>query len=169
MARRLDGDLPDGAATAALRRERARLERAIRARVLRTPGSEVGLGRHPPVKDLLDALDGAALVSVINVDGVLHAVTLARRRARLHAVGPMSDAVREVDFARFLLNRMSRRPPSRADAAMMDRSGRLLESALLGPAVADLPRDARVVVVPPGRLHALPWALLPSPGSGRSA
>jgi CHAT domain-containing protein len=40
-------------------------------------------------------------------------------------------------------------------------TGPKLEQALLGPAVRLL-GDGPVVVVPPGRLHAIPWALLPA-------
>jgi CHAT domain-containing protein len=44
---------------------------------------------------------------------------------------------------------------------MVDQVGRRLEAALLGTAVAGS-GGRPVVVVPPGRLHAVPWALLPS-------
>jgi CHAT domain-containing protein len=44
---------------------------------------------------------------------------------------------------------------------MVDQVGRRLEDALLGTAVTGF-QNRSVVVVPPGRLHAVPWALLPS-------
>ncbi|BFO19203.1 hypothetical protein SHKM778_55910 [Streptomyces sp. KM77-8] len=44
---------------------------------------------------------------------------------------------------------------------MVEAAGRRLEELLLGPAAAQL-GDGTVVIVPPGRLHRVPWALLPS-------
>jgi CHAT domain-containing protein len=42
-----------------------------------------------------------------------------------------------------------------------DATGPRLESALIGPAVRYL-GDGPVVIVPPARLHTIPWALLPA-------
>jgi CHAT domain-containing protein len=47
--------------------------------------------------------------------------------------------------------------------AILDTVGPRLEDALIGPATRLL-GDGPVVIVPPGRLHAIPWALLPSLG-----
>lgn len=44
---------------------------------------------------------------------------------------------------------------------LLEAGGRRLQEVLLGPAVRHL-GDGPVVVVPPGRLHGLPWALLPT-------
>jgi CHAT domain-containing protein len=59
-----------------------------------------------------------------------------------------------------------RRVPDEA-GQLLDQAGSLLEQALLGPAAADLGNagrsaDSPVVIVPSGRLHAIPWGLLPS-------
>jgi CHAT domain-containing protein len=43
----------------------------------------------------------------------------------------------------------------------MADAARLIEASLLGQAAAELDSD-RVVVVPPGRLNAIPWGLLPA-------
>ena len=51
-------------------------------------------------------------------------------------------------------------PAGQALAALADAGGRL-DALLLGAARDDL-GDGPVVVVPPGRLNAVPWALLPS-------
>ena len=51
-------------------------------------------------------------------------------------------------------------PAGQALAALAD-AGRRLDALLLGAARDDL-GDGPVVVVPPGRLNAVPWALLPS-------
>jgi CHAT domain-containing protein len=80
------------------------------------------------------------------------------------AAGAAADAAREVDFARFGLNRIARghlaEPPEQALAALA-AGGRRLDALLLG-AARDQLGDGPVIVVPPGRLNAVPWALLPS-------
>jgi len=159
-SRQLDREAIPAPHAAALRRERARLEAAVRARVLRTPGAASPGGRPFALRPLLEALDGAVLVELVELDGVLRAVTVSQTGIRVHAVGGADDAAREVDFARFLLRRLAdgRRVPAAARA--LADAARLLEASLLGPAAAEVSSD-RVVVVPPGRLHAIPWGLLP--------
>jgi hypothetical protein len=117
--------------------------------------------------DLLAALagDGTVLAELVEVDGVLHAVTVGRGGVRLHTVGPAAQAASEVDFARFLLRRLADGRPVPDPAQALAEAGDLLQRALLGPAAADLggadAGDGQVVVVPPGRLSAVPWGLLP--------
>jgi CHAT domain-containing protein len=80
---------------------------------------------------------------------------------RAHTVGLASAAMREVDLARFMLRRLAYGRPPPGMLAALDAAGRKLQDTLLGDAVSDL--DGRpIVVVPPGRLHAVPWALLPA-------
>jgi tetratricopeptide (TPR) repeat protein len=185
VSRRLDLDLVAGPAQAALRRERARLEASVRGRVLRTPGplgadasasadpdsgARAGRATAAAVRmpDLLAALagDGAVLAELVEVDGVLHAVTVGRGGVRLHTVGPAAQAASEVDFARFLLRRLADGRPVPDPAQALAEAGDLLQRALLGPAAADLGAadagDGPVVIVPPGRLSAVPWGLLPA-------
>jgi tetratricopeptide (TPR) repeat protein len=182
VSRRLDLDLVAGPAQVAMRRERARLEASVRGRVLRTPGppgADAGTGTGTGgragramvgavrMTGLLAALagDGAVLAELVEVDGVLHAVTVGRAGVRLHTVGPAARAAREVDFARFLLRRLADGRPVPDPAQALAEAGDLLQQALLGHAAADLgaadPGDGPVVVVPPGRLSAVPWGLLP--------
>ena len=184
VSRRLDLDLVAGPAQAALRRERARLEASVRGRVLRTPGplgaaASASAGPHTGARagramvaavrmpDLLAALagDGTVLAELVEVDGVLHAVTVGRGGVRLHTVGPAAQAASEVDFARFLLRRLADGRPVPDPAQALAEAGDLLQRALLGPAAADLggadAGDGQVVIVPPGRLSAVPWGLLP--------
>lgn len=164
VSRRLDRDPATAAQVALLRRERKRLEDAVRARILQTPGqagARTSRSRPLDPRDLLDQLGSAMLVELVELDGVLHAVTAGRTGFRLHAVGDAGVAAREVDFARFLLRRLADgRPVPDAARALAD-AGRLLEQTLLGSAAADLDSGA-VVIVPTGRLHAIPWGLLPT-------
>ena len=184
VSRRLDLDLVAGPAQAALRRERARLEASVRGCVLRTPGplgadasasagpdtgARAGRAMAAAVRrpDLLAALagDGTVLAELVEVDGVLHAVTVGRGGVRLHTVGPAAQAASEVDFARFLLRRLADGRPVPDPAQALAEAGDLLQRALLGSAAADLggadAGDGQVVIVPPGRLSAVPWGLLP--------
>ena len=76
------------------------------------------------------------------------------------------DAIRAADFARFALRRLARgRPGDDPDSALaiLKAVGPDLQDAILGPAAGHL-GDGPVVVVPPGKLHAIPWALLPALG-----
>jgi tetratricopeptide (TPR) repeat protein len=169
---RLDRAGPDGgglgrADRARLEQDRRRLEASIRSRARQTAAHRgaPGVPRHGTtrryVDEILDRLDGYRLIELVILDGTLYAVTAAGRRVRLHTVGPAADAAREVELARFLLRRLAYGRPSADAAATLAAVGRRLEETLLGPAATEL--DGRpVVLVPPGRLHAVPWALLPS-------
>jgi tetratricopeptide (TPR) repeat protein len=161
VSRRLDRDLVAAPQIPAVRRERARLEASVRARILRTPVAAATRARPFTVPTLVQALDGAALVELIELDGILHAVTVRRSRIRMHNVGSAREAAREVDFARFLLRRLADGRPVPDPGEALADAGRLLQEALLGPAAGDLDADT-VVIVPPGRLNAIPWGLLPA-------
>src|SRR5260370_20966262 len=62
---------------------------------------------------------------------------------------------------RFVLRRLARRPPGPGDELALGHRGARLESALLGAAAAEL-GDGPVVIVPPVRLRAVPWTVMPS-------
>jgi CHAT domain-containing protein len=170
VSRRLEHDLATQAQVVALRRERTRLERAVRDRILRTPGGDSRLSRQSQfsVQALRESLGDGVLIELIELDGMLHAVTACASGLRLHTVGAAAEAAREVAFARSHLQRMAtrRRVPDEA-GQLLDQAGALLEKALLGPAASDLGTAGLgtagpVVIVPSGRLHAIPWGLLPS-------
>jgi hypothetical protein len=160
VSRRLDRDLAAPAQVSALRRERAQLEAAVRARILRTPRPAAARIQPFTAPALLGALGDAVLVELVELDDTLHAMTVRRSGIRLHTVGSADDAAREIDFARFLLRRLAEDRPVPDPGQALADAGRLLEEALLGPAAAELDADS-VVIVPPGRLHAIPWGLLP--------
>jgi tetratricopeptide (TPR) repeat protein len=161
VCRQLDRDVLAAPLAAAQRRERARLEAAVRTRVLGTPGAASTRIPALEVPPLLDALGGAVLAELTELDGVLHAVTLRRSGTRLHAVGPADRAAGEVGYARFLLRRLADERPVPEPTGELARAGRRLQESLLGPAAAEL-GTGRVVIVPPGRLNAVPWGLLPA-------
>ncbi len=156
---RLDS-APDGRTAApALLRERRRLEAAVRQRVLHTPAVAAVDADHFIAADLLEQLGETDLLELTEVDGHLYAVVVSGGRLRLERVGPTQRAIRSLDHALFALRREgSRRGTHRLD---LDEIGLRLEKNLLGGSVRLL-RGGPVVVVPTGRLQAVPWGLLPS-------
>jgi hypothetical protein len=158
VTRRLDPAQAAGAARVVLQRERRRLENAVRARAFQTVGPSAGALPRLDLDQLFATLGNTRLIELVEIDEMLHVITAVDRKLRLHTVGKTPD--REVELARFSLRRLARGRPGRPGPTW-DQVGQRLEDALLGAAAADL-GDGPVVVVPPGRLHAVPWALLPS-------
>jgi hypothetical protein len=143
----------------ALERERRRLETAVRARTRRSPGSRVRVERGFDFDELFDELGENTLIELVTVDSVLHVITVAGRRVRLHTTGSIPEG--EVEMNRFVLRRLARGHPRPGDELLLLHRGAKLESSLLGFAAAEL-GDGPVVVIPPGRLRAVPWTLMPS-------
>jgi tetratricopeptide (TPR) repeat protein len=157
-----------GLRSAPLRHEQQRLERAVRARAMRTLAAgrrdtpRVGTGGFA-VSDLLDELGDDRLLEVVDIDGQLHVLVCGKGKVRRFTAGTTEQAAREVKFARFVLKRLAYGPaaPSPEEAHhRLARMGETLERILLGEAAAHV-GDRKVVVVPPGKLHAVPWNLLP--------
>jgi tetratricopeptide (TPR) repeat protein len=146
---------------AVLQRERTRLEGAIRARMLRTRSAGDPEYGRLDVAALLAELGGTRLVHIVEIDGDLHLLLCGAGRVRHFTAGRAEDAAREIDFARFGLNRLARGRPADDSPAVLEATGHRLETTLLGPVTGHL-GDGPLVIVPPGRLHAVPWALLPA-------
>jgi tetratricopeptide (TPR) repeat protein len=152
-----------GRPNARLSREQQRLEGAVRACALRASG---GTGPGPSmvdVADLLGRLGPATLAEIVDVDGVLYVLVCGSGRVRQFTAGRTADAIRAAGFARFALRRLARSRPGDelgSAQAVLEAAGPRLQEALFGPAVRQL-GDGPVVVVPPGKLHAIPWARLP--------
>jgi tetratricopeptide (TPR) repeat protein len=123
-----------------------------------------GPGGGVDIAELLNQLGETVLLEIVDVDGILHVLACHRGRVRRYTAGTAADAVRAGDFARFALRRLARARPDDdlgSARAILDAAGPRLADALLGPAAAGL-GDGPVVIVPPGRLHSIPWALLPA-------
>jgi tetratricopeptide (TPR) repeat protein len=143
----------------ALERERRRLEAAVQARTRRSPGGRMQEAEEFDLDMLFGELGGSSLIELVEVDGVLHVITVADRRVRLHTVGGVPED--EIRMSRFLLRRLARSTPRSGDERLLAYRGTHLESLLLGSAAAEL-GDGPVIVIPPGRLQAVPWTLMPS-------
>ena len=166
--REITGQLEDarrqGRPSAGLQRQQQRLERSVRATSLRARGAPNPGHSVVDIPQLLDQLGTAQLIEIIDLDGALHVLSCGAGRVRQFAAGRTEHAIRASDFARFALRRLARgRPGDNLDGALgiLKAVGPQLQDALLGPAAADL-GDRPVVVVPPGKLHAIPWALIPA-------
>jgi hypothetical protein len=163
VTRRLEEARRDGGPAGVLQREQVRLEGQVRARSLQARGAAGSGPGGVDIAELLDRLGTGQLVEIADVDGVLRVLVCGAGQVRQFTAGRTEDAVRAADFARFGLRRLARRraadDPDSA-LAILKAAGPDLQDAALGPAAGYL-GDGPVVVVPPGRLHAIPWALLP--------
>lgn len=154
----------EGRPTSGLEREQLRLERAVRSKSLQAKGVPGAGGTVLDVAQLLAALGDTQLVEIVDVDGALEVLVATAGRVRQFAAGRTADVSRAADFARFALRRLARnrsRDDVASAAAILERVGPELERAAIGPAAAAL-HDGPVVIVPPGRLHGIPWVLLPA-------
>jgi tetratricopeptide (TPR) repeat protein len=144
-----------------LQRERLRLEGAIRTRVLSTRGTGEPDYRRLDIAALLAELGDTQLIHIVDIDGDLHLLLCGAGRVRRFRAGRADEAAREIDFARFGLGRLARGGFTEDTPAVLEATGHRLEAALLWPIAGRL-GDGPLVIVPPGRLHAVPWALLPA-------
>ncbi|WP_199832389.1 CHAT domain-containing protein [Streptomyces pactum] len=153
---RRDGGRP----VPALEREQRRLEREIRSRTLHMRGEAPDDGDRFDVGRLLERLgDDVQLVELAVLDGRVHVLLCGRGRVRRFEAGLLADAEREAEHVQAGLRRLAH-PGAEARLPLVEAAGARLQKLLLGPAAAHL-GSGPVVVVPPGRLHRVPWALLP--------
>jgi tetratricopeptide (TPR) repeat protein len=147
---------------ARLEREQVRLEQVVRSCALRARGSHPSQG-DIGVSGLLDQLGQARLFEIVDIDGVLRVLVCGAGRVRQFTAGRTADAAQAAAFARFALRRLARsRPGDEMSSALsvLRSAGPRLGDALLGPAIRYL-GDGPVVIVPPGKLHTIPWTLIP--------
>jgi tetratricopeptide (TPR) repeat protein len=162
----LDKALVSGAPVAALAATAQRLERRIRDRVRAEPGAfgdRPAAAAHRIIGPLLDELGADRLAAIVEIDGELQVLLCGGGRVRRVVAGRASQAARHLDAACFLLRRLAYgSTPGLAERllARLDGVGAQLQDTLLGAAAGQL-GDGRLVIVPPGRFHAVPWGLLP--------
>ncbi|MBM4827313.1 CHAT domain-containing protein [Actinospica acidiphila] len=161
IAARAEEARMEGRPVPALEREQRRLERAIRSRTLHMRGEARGDDTRFDVGRLLERLgDGVRLVELAVVDGRVQVLLCGQSRVRRFEAGLLAAAETEAEHVQAGLRRLAH-PGAQARLPVVEAAGRRLEELLLGPAAAHL-GDGPVVIVPPGRLHRVPWALLPS-------
>jgi tetratricopeptide (TPR) repeat protein len=165
---RLEEAQQEGRPARALQQEQLRLEGAVRASALRARGTAGPGDSGLNIAELMHQLGPALLIEIVDVDGTLHVLVCGDSRVRQFTAGRTQDAVRAAQFARFALRRLARhRPGDDSDSALaiLKATGPELQDAILGPVASQL-GDRPLVIVPPSRLHTLPWALLPILGDG---
>ncbi|MFE9271954.1 CHAT domain-containing protein [Streptomyces anthocyanicus] len=161
LAARAEEARTDGGRPApALEREQRRLEREIRSRTLHMQGEAPGDGDRFDVGRLLRRLgDEVRLVELAVLDGRVHVLLCGQGRVRRFEAGLLAEAEVEAEHVQAGLRRLAH-PGAEARLPLVEAAGARLQQLLLGPAAAHL-GSGPVVVVPPGRLHRVPWALLP--------
>lgn len=170
IASRAEAARRDGRPVPALEREQRRLEREIRSRTLhirgvapwggdRFGGGRFDAGRFDAGR-LLDRLGEARLVELAVLDGRVQVLLCGGGRVRRFAAGLLADAEREAEHVQAGLRRLAH-PGAEGRLPVVEAMGRRLEELLLGEAAGRL-GPGPVVVVPPARLHRVPWALLPA-------
>ena len=151
-------------AAARLMGRQVEMEESIRRRARRAAGTG-SVERVPTVAGLATALGRRVLIEIVAVGGALHAVVVRDGRCVLRRLGPADEAARELEQLRYALRRLALRrgTPASVDAAVAAAGAAIgrLESLLLAPLAAEI-GDRPLVISPPGRLHALPWSVLPS-------
>lgn len=160
IAARAEEARSDGRPIPALEREQRRLEREIRSRTLHMRGAASGDElRFDPAR-LLAGLGGTRLVELAVLDGRVQVLLCGDGRVRRFEAGLLADAEVEAEHVQAGLRRLAH-PGAEARLPLVEEMGRRLQELLLGPAAAHV-GSGPVVVVPPGRLHRVPWALLPA-------
>ncbi len=160
IAARAEEARMEGRSVPALEREQRRLEREIRSRTHHIRGDSPGDGDRFDTARLLDRLGEARLVELAVVDGRVHILLCGQGRVRRFAGGVLAEAVAEAEHVQAGLRRLAH-PGGEARLPLVEAAGLRLEELLLGGAAAHL-GSGPVVIVPPGALHRVPWALLPS-------
>ncbi|WP_225830148.1 CHAT domain-containing protein [Streptomyces sp. NK08204] len=160
IAARAEEARMEGRPVPALEREQRRLEREIRSRTRHMRGAAAGDGDRFDTSRLLERLGDGRLVELAVVDGQVHVLLCGQGRVRRFTGGALTEAVAEAEYIQAGLRRLAH-PGAEARLALVEAAGRRLQELLLGAAAAHLGSGA-AVVVPPGALHRVPWALLPA-------
>ncbi|MFH9657573.1 CHAT domain-containing protein [Streptomyces sp. NPDC017248] len=160
IAARAEEARMEGRPVPALEREQRRLERDIRSRTRHTGGAAGGAGHRFDVDRLLDRLGAGRLVELVVVDGRVHVLLCGQGRVRRFPGGSLAEAAAEAEHVQAGLRRLAH-PGAEGRLPLVEAAGRRLQEILLAGAVPHL-GTGPVVIVPPGALHRVPWALLPA-------
>ena len=151
--------------TGALQARRIGLEKSIRDRARQSRGAVQLEGLRLNRRELTDRLGDAALLVFFAYEGALRAVTIAGGRIRVTDLGTLDPIADEVHSMLFALNRLAlgRSSPASLEAAAAALAGaaRSLSERLIEPLELHV-KERRLVIVPTGALHRLPWLALPS-------
>ena len=96
-----------------IEREKTRLEDQVRRMSRRTTGDRLAGDSRLDVDRLVTETGEAAFVELLEIAGDLHAVVVTHGRVRTRRVGPVAEAERAADFARYGLRQAARGRPAR--------------------------------------------------------
>jgi len=156
----------DGRPAAALVQRQVALECRIRDHCRTLAGADTaGSGGSRSVLHVAAELGTAALVEYVELDDMLHAVTVVDGRVRLHTLGPLAGVRHGLKHLPFALHRLAdprTRPASiSASTAVLTHVRQVFDDVLVRP-LEQAVGDRSVVVVPTGLLQSVPWSVLPS-------
>ncbi len=152
-----------GGVPAQLRKQADELRGTVRQRAWYDKGS--GLVTEPATLDSVQArlAEDELMVSILAVDGRLHALVVTMNRADVLDLGPLSVVRSLLDGMQADLDMAAAHlPPPIRDVVHAGLSQRLVElsTQLVAPWGRRI-RGRRVVVIPSGALAGTPWTLLP--------
>jgi tetratricopeptide (TPR) repeat protein len=160
IAARAEEARTQGRPVPALEREQRRLEREIRSRTHHMRGDTPGEGRRFDPARLLGSLGDTTLVELAVLDGRVHVLLCGQGRVRRFEGGSLSAALTEAEHVQAGLRRLAH-PGAEGRLPLVEAAGRRLQELLLGDAAGRI-GSGPVVIVPPGALHRVTWALLPA-------
>ncbi|MGW0811207.1 CHAT domain-containing protein [Nonomuraea sp. NPDC002799] len=167
LAEQLHADEAAGRRRPGLRRRCLELEQVIRERGWQLPGA-AGPALAPASADAVEealAADDYAMVSLLNVDGGLLALVLARGRCRLYelsAYEPVAEAARRLaGDLNAQAGRILRPALREVIEASIRRQLGTISAAVIAPLRQALSGVRGIVVIPTMGLSAVPWGLLP--------
>ena len=171
--RRLDAETrrieQEGGSARSLHARRAELEASIR-RLSRHAAGEPATAATPATAVLARMLGDSALVEFIELDGTLTALTLVAGRLACSELGAVGAVADELQWLRFGLTRLVRGGHNSEQSATLragvHASAHALCEHLISP-LTEIVGDRRLVIVPTGPLHSLPWSML-EPLRGRA-
>lgn len=138
----------------------AELESSIRAGAHSLSPSSSGTAASPPgIRELSEALKERALLQFVRINDALWAVTIVDGRPQRHELGSYAQAADEVDRVHWALRELIENEQNPDALRMLARAAQYLDEQLIEPLGMDA---AEFVIAPTGRLHALPWNVLPS-------
>src|SRR6266508_368443 len=161
----IDGAGRDGGKLAKRVQRQVALERQLQDHSRRQRGEPTGPPPGPvPPGAVAETLGEHALLEFIQLDGILHGVSIVEGRARLRRLGSVSQVGDLLERIPFALHRLSRRgvdvAGSTAAVRLLRHAGGGLDDVLLRP-FAEI-GDRSLVIVPTAPLQCLLWSVLPS-------
>lgn len=138
----------------------ATAEHQVRRRARRRTAPGTGVRRPVMVTELMGRLGDAALVEYVEMEGDLFAVLVASGTGSWVPLGPAAMTGSLLERLLFGLRRLELGRGEVAARRMLEDTARRLEEVLLLP-LAGVIGERPLVVVPTGRLHSVPWSLLP--------